>query len=100
MKSLRVEAVSVSLDGRSVLFDVELEVEAGEIVVMLGPSGCGKTTLHRVIAGLQTVSSGGIFWEGIDITNLPSHKRGFGLLYQESTLLTHREVAQNVSFGL
>jgi len=100
VKSLRLEAVSVSLDGRSVLFDVELEVEAGEIVVMLGPSGCGKTTLLRVIAGLQTVSSGGIFWEGIDITNLPSHKRGFGLMFQESTLFPHRDVAQNVSFGL
>lgn len=87
-------------NGTSVLSDVELEVGAGEIVVLLGPSGCGKTTLLRVIAGLQDVSSGGIFWGGSEITELATHKRGFGLMFQESTLFPHRDVARNVSFGL
>ena len=67
---------------------------------MLGPSGSGKSTLLRVIAGLQQPDSGRVWLDGDDITAVPPHRRGIGLVFQEHALFHHRDVQGNVAFGL
>jgi ABC-type Fe3+/spermidine/putrescine transport system ATPase subunit len=66
----------------------------------LGPSGCGKTTLLRCIAGLERPDSGDVFFEGRNLAGVPPHQRGFGLMFQEFALFPHKNVGQNVAFGL
>ncbi|OYW75156.1 MAG: spermidine/putrescine ABC transporter ATP-binding protein, partial [Verrucomicrobia bacterium 12-59-8] len=65
-----------------------------------GPSGCGKTTLLRHIAGFYTPDSGKIYFDDEDVTRLPAHKRGTGMMFQSYALWPHLNVAQNVAFGL
>jgi len=79
---------------------VSLEVEAGEIICLLGPSGCGKTTLLRMIAGLERPDSGQVFFVGQEITRLAPHRRGFGMMFQDFALFPHKNVFDNVAFGL
>lgn len=71
-----------------------------EIVAVLGPSGSGKSTLLRAIAGLVPVSSGNITWDGESVLGIPTHERGFGLMFQGFALFPHLDVAGNVGFGL
>ena len=97
---LEVLDVCVSFDGRPVLDRVSLAVGDHEVVALLGPSGSGKSTLLRVIAGLQEVSSGSVRWAGADITREPTHRRQFGFVFQDEQLFPHRNVAQNIGFGL
>ncbi len=80
--------------------DVSLAVAEGEIVCLLGPSGCGKTTLLRLIAGLETADRGSVRFAGRDMAGVPVHRRGFGLMFQENALFPHKNVTQNVAFGL
>jgi ABC-type Fe3+/spermidine/putrescine transport system ATPase subunit len=82
------------------LAGVDLDVAAGAIVSLLGPSGCGKTTLLRIIAGLEHTDSGQTLLEGKPIDHVPTHRRGFGLMFQDYALFPHRDVAANVAFGL
>lgn len=79
---------------------VSLSVVAGEIVCLLGPSGCGKTTLLRMIAGLETPDAGRVLFRGEDVTAVPPHRRGFGMMFQNFALFPHKNVFQNVAFGL
>jgi thiamine transport system ATP-binding protein len=97
---LRVENVSVRFDGKAALEDAWLEVAAGETMAVLGPSGSGKTTLLRVVAGLQAPESGRVLLDGSDLTGVPPHRRGIGLVFQDHALFPHRNVAENVGFGL
>jgi thiamine transport system ATP-binding protein len=97
---LQVEGVCVRFDTRPVLDGVDLTVATGEVVALLGPSGSGKTTLLRVIAGLLTPDAGRIRWDGEDVTDVPTHRRRFGLVFQDQQLFPHRDVAANVGFGL
>jgi len=82
------------------LCDVSFDVAAGEVIGVLGSSGSGKTTLLRAISGLQSVSTGNVVFDGVDITKTPTHLRGIGLMFQEHALFPHLDVADNVSFGL
>ena len=82
------------------LTDISFTIEQGEIQALLGPSGCGKTTLLRLIAGLELPDSGQVLVEGRDVTHLPPHRRGFGLMFQEYALFPHKDVFGNVAFGL
>ena len=82
------------------LHDVSFTVEESEILCLLGPSGCGKTTLLRLIAGLETLDGGQVLVDGEDVTHVPSHLRGFGLMFQEYALFPHKDVYGNVAFGL
>jgi ABC-type Fe3+/spermidine/putrescine transport system ATPase subunit len=75
-------------------------VATSESVAVLGPSGSGKSTLLRAIAGLVPVESGSISWDGRDITGVPTHQRGFGLMFQGYALFPHLDVAANIGFGL
>ena len=97
---LKVENIKVSFDGIQVLDECALEVGEGEIVVLLGPSGCGKSTLLRTVAGLENLETGKILWNEEDMTIVPPHKRGFGLMFQNHALFPHRNVEENIDFGL
>jgi thiamine transport system ATP-binding protein len=96
---LRVEGVTVSFDGTNALEDASLDVADGETVTVLGPSGSGKSTLLRVVAGLQPPDRGKVLLDGQDLTNVPAHRRGIGLVFQDHALFPHRDVEENVSFG-
>ena len=84
----------------SALSGVSFEVTKGEIVAVLGPSGCGKSTLLNLIAGLEKPDAGQISWNGIPQLDIPTHQRGFGLMFQDYMLFPHKNVGSNVSFGL
>lgn len=77
-----------------------LSVAAGEIVGLLGPSGSGKSTLLRAVAGLEAPRAGQVLLDGADITRVPVHKRGIGMVFQDGQLFPHRNVAGNIAYGL
>ncbi len=97
---LRVEEVSFSVPGRTILHQVSIEARAGETLALLGASGSGKSTLLRIIAGLERPDSGQIVFEGQDVTGQPPDRRGFGMMFQEFALFPHLTVAGNLGFGL
>ena len=80
--------------------DVSLEVQAGELFTLLGPSGCGKTTTLRLVAGLETASSGRIVFDGQDFTRLPPFRRNLGMVFQSYALYPHMRIFENVAYGL
>lgn len=96
---LEVSQIDVVIDSKPILENVSLEVADGEIVAVLGPSGSGKSTLLRAIAGLVQPATGDIRWDGRSIVGLPTHRRGFGLMFQGYALFPHMTVAENVGFG-
>lgn len=100
LASLEIVGVSKSFGGLTVLSDVSFSVQRGEIVCVLGPSGCGKTTLLRIVAGLETPDAGRVLCDGQDISHVPPHERGFGLMFQDFALFPHKNVFDNVAFGL
>jgi thiamine transport system ATP-binding protein len=77
-----------------------LAVAPGEAVALLGPSGCGKSTLLRAIAGLEPLAAGRVLWDGQDLSGVPVHKRGFGLMFQDGQLFPHLTAGGNVAYGL
>jgi iron(III) transport system ATP-binding protein len=80
--------------------DLSIEIKAREFVSLLGPSGCGKTTTLRLIAGFESPTRGRIVLRGHDVTNLPPHRRGLGMVFQNYALFPHLNVFDNVAFGL
>jgi ABC-type Fe3+/spermidine/putrescine transport system ATPase subunit len=97
---LQVEGIDKSYDDVPVLKDVSLSLERGEIMCLLGPSGSGKTTLLRIIAGLEAAGSGQVRLDGRDLSGVPVHRRGIGLMFQEFALFPHKDVYGNVAFGM
>jgi len=79
---------------------VRLALKRGQILCLLGPSGCGKTTLLRLVAGLEKPDSGAVMLDAQDVTDMPAHKRHFGMMFQELALFPHKSVFENVAFGL
>ena len=97
---IRAEGITVAFDGSPVLREATLAVEEGQTLSLLGPSGSGKSTLLRVIAGLQEPQAGRVLLDGRDVTSIPPHERGIGMVFQAPTLFPHRNVGENVAFGL
>ncbi len=97
---MQLTAVSKSYGDVEVIPRVDADVEEGEFVVIVGPSGCGKSTTLRMIAGLESVSSGQIFIAGADVTYLPPKQRDIAMVFQSYALYPHMDVAGNMSFSL
>ncbi len=100
MDSIRAESIVKSFGKARALDGVSLTVGQGELFFLLGASGCGKTTLLRCIAGLETPTSGRIFFGDREVTEMPPHKREAALVFQSYALWPHLTVAQNIAFGL
>ena len=97
---LSISNLTIRYEDEIILDGVSLEVATGEIVSLVGPSGEGKTTLLRVIAGIEKAESGTVIVDGVDVTHLPTHKRGIGLVFQDNQLFPHLTVGQNISYSL
>lgn len=98
--TLELDTLTVTYGDTVAVDGVSLRVEQGEILALVGPSGCGKSTLLRTVAGLVAPRSGTIRWEGRDLAGVPTEQRSFGLMFQDHALFTHRDVGENVAFGL
>ena len=83
-----------------VVKDLNLSVARGEFLTMLGPSGSGKTTCLMMLAGFETATHGEILLDGKPINNIPPHKRGIGMVFQNYALFPHMTVGENLSFPL
>jgi thiamine transport system ATP-binding protein len=102
MTGLELRGVTVTYPGRppvTAVRDASMTVASGEIVALVGPSGCGKSSLLGAIAGVVECM-GQVMWDGEDVSAMPVHRRGFGLVFQDGALFPHRTVAGNVAFGL
>lgn len=101
---LKLKQVSVAYDEKTVIEDVSITLDAGEIGCLLGPSGCGKTSLLRAIAGFEPVSNGRISLDGKVVSDdhqqLPPESRNIGMVFQDFALFPHLSVAKNIGFGL
>jgi len=97
---LRLRRLTVRYGATTALQDLDLDVHAGEMFVLLGGSGSGKTTLLRAIAGFVRPDTGSITLDGIDLAPLPPHKRPVNTMFQSYALFPHLNVAANIGFGL
>jgi thiamine transport system ATP-binding protein len=97
---LEVVDATVRFGARTALEGVDLDVAPREVVAVLGPSGSGKSTLLRAITGLQPLDRGTVRLDGRDQRDVPVHRRGIGLMFQDHALFPHRDVGTNVAFGL
>ncbi len=98
---VRFEAVQKSYDGEIlVVKNLNLDVARGEFLTMLGPSGSGKTTCLMMLAGFEPATHGEIFLDEQPINNVPPHKRGIGMVFQNYALFPHMSVAENLAFPL
>jgi ABC-type sugar transport system ATPase subunit len=100
MATLTLHGIEKRFDSVHVIKPLSLAVEHGEFVVFVGPSGCGKSTLLRMIAGLESVTSGSIVVGGKDVTSLPPAHRQVAMVFQNYALYPHMTVAENIGFGL
>ena len=99
-KIIEIVGVTKVFDDVTVVDDLSLSIKRGEFVTLLGPSGCGKTTLLRMIAGFETPTSGKIYLEKQDVTDIPPHRRNINTVFQKYALFPHLNVFNNVAYGL
>ena len=97
---LAVRDIYKTYEGKPLLRGVSFDLSDGETICLLGPSGSGKSTLLRIIAGLETAERGHVTWDGHDLAGVAPHRRNFGLMFQDYALFPHRNVIENVAFGL
>jgi len=97
---LELQNLCKTWQGRDLLRDVSLRVASGETVAILGPSGSGKSTLLKMVAGLESLDAGRVYFDGQDITALAPERRHFALMFQDFALFPHLDVQDNVAFGL
>ena len=100
MAQVELRGVCKSFGKTEVIHNVELEINKGEFVVFVGPSGCGKSTLLRLIAGLETLSAGGIVIADKAVSDLPPSKRGIAMVFQSYALYPNMTVYHNMAFSL
>ena len=98
---VRFDKVDKSYDGKIlVVKDLNLDISEGEFITMLGPSGSGKTTCLMMLAGFETPTNGEIYLDSNPISNIPPHKRGIGMVFQNYALFPHMTVHENLAFPL
>lgn len=97
---LKVSNLSVVFDKALIVDNISLAVPTGETLAIIGPSGIGKTTLLHAICGITRVSQGTVHIDDTDVTSIPTHKRGIGLVSQTGDLFPTMTVSQNIEFGL
>jgi iron(III) transport system ATP-binding protein len=100
MTSVRLDHVKKIFGTQVALDDIDLTIEAGELFFLLGPSGCGKSTLLRIIAGLQSPTSGKVLFNDKDVTSLGTEQRNAVMCFQSYALWPHMDARQNIRFGL
>lgn len=100
MSYLEMKNITKQYDHKNVLKNVSLTIEKGTLTTLLGPSGCGKSTLLRCLSGLETLTSGEIFIDGVAVTHLPPAKRKIGMVFQHYSLFPHMDVYANIAFPL
>lgn len=100
MADIRLEGITKSWGDSQAVRGIDFQVPAGSFTVLLGPSGCGKSTTLRLIAGLETPSSGRISIGGRDVTHLPPAQRKIAMVFQSYALFPHLSVRENILFGL
>jgi thiamine transport system ATP-binding protein len=92
--------LAIGYDSGLLATGIDIDVAPAEILAILGPSGSGKSTLLSTIAGVVPALGGRILVDDVDVTDLPIHRRGIGLIFQEPLLFSHLDVVDNVSYGL
>ncbi len=97
---VQVDKISRDYNGTRVVADVSFRMQEGEILCLLGPSGSGKTTLLRLLAGLEQPDAGRFLFDGRDMSTVAPHKRHLGMMFQEYALFPHKNVGDNIRFGL
>lgn len=97
---LELTDVTVRFGETTAVDGVSLSVAEGSVLAVLGPSGCGKSTLLRAIAGLEHLDGGRVCWDGRDLAGVPTHERGFALMFQDGQLFAHASVADNIAYPL
>lgn len=101
MAQLRLEHVDKIYDNKvQAVFDFNLDIKDGELIVLVGPSGCGKSTTLRMIAGLEDISQGRLYLDGKDITQAPAKDRDMAMVFQNYALYGHMTVYENMAFSL
>jgi iron(III) transport system ATP-binding protein len=97
---VRLEQVTKRFGKTAAVDDVSLTIEPGSLVTLLGPSGCGKTTTLRIVAGLETATSGRVYIGDAEVTHLPPNARDVTMMFQSYALFPHLSVFENVAYGL
>jgi multiple sugar transport system ATP-binding protein len=100
MGTVDLQHVTKRYGNVEVITDLSLKIEEGSFTALLGPSGCGKSTLLRMIAGLEEITIGSCFIDGVDVTETPPAKRGTAMVFQSYALYPHLTVRQNIAFSL
>ncbi|SCZ70901.1 putative spermidine/putrescine transport system ATP-binding protein [Epibacterium ulvae] len=100
MTQVQLKQIAKSYSGTIALSECDLSIQSGELVALLGPSGCGKTTTLRMIAGLETPTSGQILFDGKEVSDVAVQSRNVGLVFQRYALFPHMTVEKNIAFGL
>jgi alpha-glucoside transport system ATP-binding protein len=101
MANLKLTDVEKTYGGSvTVLKDINLDIEQGELIVFVGPSGCGKSTLLRMIAGLEKITGGELQIDGVRVNDMPPSQRGIAMVFQSYALYPHMTVRDNMSFAL
>jgi len=97
---LDVRDLTVRFGATTAVDHVDLAVPSGSVVAVLGPSGCGKSTLLRAVAGLEDPATGTVAFDGQDLAGVPTHRRGFALMFQDGQLFPQLSVGRNVAYPL
>ncbi len=101
MAELKLQHIDKIYDNKvQAVFDFNLDVKDGELIVLVGPSGCGKSTTLRMVAGLEDISNGHLFLDGKDITQTPAKDRDMAMVFQNYALYGHMTIYENMAFSL
>ena len=99
-KLIELKGISKSYDGEKVINSMNLYIRDGEFITFLGPSGCGKTTTLRIIGGFETADEGQLYFDGVEISEVPAYKRHINTVFQKYALFPHLNVYENIAFPL